>query len=88
MAGTSEFRSKTRTTPEDVQIGVNIRKYRHKRGWTEENLAGELKVSYQQVHKYERGINRVAAGRLWQIACALDIDIDELFEGLVNPYHE
>jgi transcriptional regulator with XRE-family HTH domain len=39
-------------------------------------------VTYQQAHKYEKGINRVAAGRLYNIAQALGVDVSYFFEGL------
>jgi transcriptional regulator with XRE-family HTH domain len=38
--------------------------------------------AYQQAHKYEKGINRVAAGRLYNIAQALGVDVSYFFEGL------
>jgi transcriptional regulator with XRE-family HTH domain len=38
-------------------------------------------VTYQQAHKYEHGINRVSAGRLYEFACALDVPITYFYEG-------
>lgn len=51
-------------------------------GLTQQQLADLIGVTYQQAHKYERGMNRVSAGRLYQIAQALGVDVDYFFEGL------
>jgi transcriptional regulator with XRE-family HTH domain len=45
-------------------------------------MAELIGVTYQQAHKYEKGINRVAAGRLYQIAQALGVEVGYFFEGL------
>ena len=45
-------------------------------------LAELIGVTYQQVHKYEKGINRLAVGRLYQIAQALDVEVGYFFEGV------
>jgi transcriptional regulator with XRE-family HTH domain len=51
-------------------------------GLTQQQLADLIGVTYQQAHKYERGINRVAAGRLYKVAQVLGVDISCFFEGL------
>jgi transcriptional regulator with XRE-family HTH domain len=51
-------------------------------GLTQHQLADLIGVTYQQAHKYERGINRVAAGRLYSIAQALGVEVSYFFEGL------
>jgi transcriptional regulator with XRE-family HTH domain len=51
-------------------------------GLTQENLASVLELSYQQVQKYEVGTNRVSAGRLYEIARKLDVDVPYFYEGL------
>lgn len=51
-------------------------------GLTQQQMADLIGVTYQQAHKYEKGINRVAAGRLYQMARALGVDIGYFFEGL------
>jgi transcriptional regulator with XRE-family HTH domain len=45
-------------------------------------MAELIGVTYQQAHKYEKGINRIAAGRLHQIARALDVEVGYFFEGV------
>jgi transcriptional regulator with XRE-family HTH domain len=51
-------------------------------GLTQHQMAELIGVTYQQAHKYEKGINRVAAGRLYKIAQALGVDVSYFFEGL------
>jgi transcriptional regulator with XRE-family HTH domain len=61
-------------------VGGNIRIFRIRRGVSQIDLAEQIGVTFQQVQKYERGINRVGAGRLSRIATALGVSIGELFE--------
>ena len=51
-------------------------------GLTQQQLAELIGVTYQQEHKYERGINRVSAGRLSEIAGALNVSVGYFFEGV------
>jgi transcriptional regulator with XRE-family HTH domain len=51
-------------------------------GLTQQKLAEKIGVTYQQAHKYERGINRVSAGRLFEIARALAVPISYFYEGI------
>jgi transcriptional regulator with XRE-family HTH domain len=51
-------------------------------GLTQHQLAELIGVTYQQAHKYEKGLNRVAAGRLYTIAQALGVEVGYFFEGL------
>ena len=55
----------------DDHVGSRIRERRIMLGLTQQQLAEMIGVTYQQAHKYERGINRVSAGRLFEIARAL-----------------
>jgi transcriptional regulator with XRE-family HTH domain len=66
----------------DRYIGTRIRERRIMLGLTQHQLADLIGVTYQQAHKYERGINRVAAGRLYSIAQALGVEVSYFFEGL------
>ena len=59
----------------DDFVGARIRHRRCERGWTQERLAYELGISYQQVQKYETGANRINAGRLYQMAMSLEVDV-------------
>jgi transcriptional regulator with XRE-family HTH domain len=56
-------------------------------GLTQHQLAELIGVTYQQAHKYEKGINRVAAGRLYYVAQALGVEVSYFFEGLQTADH-
>ena len=66
----------------DDHVGGRIRERRIMLGLTQQQLAEMIGVTYQQAHKYERGINRVSAGRLFEIARALSAPITYFFEGI------
>lgn len=51
-------------------------------GLTQQQLAALIGITYQQAHKYERGINRVSAGRLYELATVLGVDVGYFFEGV------
>ena len=61
---------------------MRVRERRIVRGLTQQQLAEMIGVTYQQAHKYERGINRVSAGRLYEIARVLNAPITYFYEGL------
>ena len=64
----------------DIQIGESIRAHRLIVGMSQSDLARRLGVSFQQIQKYEKGMNRVGAGRLPQIAEIFEIPISALFD--------
>jgi transcriptional regulator with XRE-family HTH domain len=66
----------------DDFVGARIRERRTMLGLTQQQLAEMIGVTYQQAHKYERGINRVSAGRLYEIARVLNAPITHFYEGL------
>lgn len=65
-----------------TRVAQNLRQRRIAKGLTQEALAGRIGVTYQQMHKYESGVNRVSAGMLWVLARELDCQVGELFAGL------
>jgi transcriptional regulator with XRE-family HTH domain len=66
----------------DYHVGARIRQRRILIGLSQHHLAEMIGVTYQQAHKYEKGVNRISAGRLYTIAQALGVDINFFFEGL------
>lgn len=64
----------------DLQVGESIRAHRLIAGMSQSNLASRLGVSFQQIQKYEKGVNRVGAGRLPQIAKIFQIPVGALFD--------
>ena len=64
----------------DKQIGMRVRMRRLTLDMSQQKLAADLGVSFQQLQKYEKGVNRVGAGRLQQIADILQVPITFFFE--------
>jgi transcriptional regulator with XRE-family HTH domain len=76
--------SKARASDYDRMIGAAIRERRIYTGMSQQELADKVGVTYQQAHKYERGINRISAGRLFEIAQVLGVPVSHFFAGLEN----
>ena len=68
--------------PVDVHVGKRIRHRRWVSGTTQQQLADQVGIKFQQIQKYETGMNRVSASRLWDIAAALGVEVAFFFEGL------
>jgi len=68
--------------PVDVHVGKRIRHRRWISGTTQQQLAERVGIKFQQIQKYETGMNRVSASRLWDIAAVLDVPISFFFEGM------
>ena len=66
----------------DRHVGTRIRERRIMLGLSQQQIADMIGVTYQQAHKYERGINRISAGRLYEITRVLNVPITYFFEGL------
>jgi transcriptional regulator with XRE-family HTH domain len=75
-------RTTSRTQDIDRHVGARIRERRIMLGLTQQQLADLIGVTYQQAHKYERGINRVSAGRLFEVAQVLSVPVSYFFDGL------
>jgi len=75
-------RTTSRTQDIDRHVGARIRERRIMLGLTQQQLADLIGVTYQQAHKYERGINRVSAGRLFEVSRVLSVPVAYFFEGL------
>jgi transcriptional regulator with XRE-family HTH domain len=65
--------------PVDVLVGKRVRARRTELGMSQTQLAEILKITFQQVQKYERGVNRVTCSRLSEIATALNVPITFFF---------
>lgn len=71
-----------RTQDVDRHVGNRIRERRTLLGLSQQDMANLIGVTYQQAHKYERGVNRVAAGRLYQVSQVLGVPVAFFFEGI------
>ena len=72
----------------DIELGKRIRLRRVEQKISQAELGDKLGVSFQQVQKYEKGVNRVGAGRLQQIATALNAPVTFFYEGANGKQHE
>ena len=68
--------------PVDVHVGKRVRHRRWMLGVTQQQLAEQVGIKFQQIQKYETGMNRISASRLWDIAEALDAPVSFFFEGI------
>jgi len=68
--------------PIDVHVGNRIRLRRTLLGLSQERLAALLGLTFQQVQKYERGMNRVGASRLWDISRVLEVPVSFFYEDM------
>ena len=66
----------------DLHVGKRLRRRRRLLGMTQQDLASQVGVRFQQIQKYETGANRVSASRLWDIADALEVPVSFFFEGI------
>ncbi len=71
-----------RSTRYDRHVGGRLRLARNSRGMSQSDLGKTLGLTFQQVQKYERGTNRISAGRLFEVSIILKIEIVYFFEGL------
>ena len=73
-----------RARPQDIDrhVGNRMLERRIMLGLTQQQMGDLIGVTYQQAHKYEKGINRIAAGRLYNLARALGVEVGYFFEGL------
>ena len=70
--------------PVDKYVGSRVRMRRIMLGMSQEKLGEALGLTFQQVQKYEKGINRIGAGRLFEIARILDVPVDFFYDGVAS----
>ncbi|WP_371682894.1 helix-turn-helix domain-containing protein [Brevundimonas sp. MF30-B] len=78
---TSRGRMADGIDPVDVAVGQNVRAARTGAGLTQSELGSAIGVTFQQIQKYERGVNRISASMLVRIAAALGVPVISLFPG-------
>jgi transcriptional regulator with XRE-family HTH domain len=79
---TPEREKESRASPIDVHVGTRIRLRRTLVGMSQERLGEALGLTFQQVQKYERGVNRVGASRLFDLSRVLDVPIAFFFDDM------
>lgn len=68
--------------PVDVHVGKRVRHRRWLAGMTQQQLAESVGIKFQQIQKYETGMNRISASRLWDIAASLSVPVSYFFDGI------
>lgn len=76
--------AKKQANPIDAQVGTRVRLRRMLIGMSQEKLGELLGLTFQQVQKYEKGVNRIGAGRLFHVAQILGVPIDYFYEGAIE----
>src|SRR6266850_2384042 len=71
-----------RADANDAVVGHDIRVQRLAKSMSQSALADAIGIAFQQVQKYEQGVNRVGAGRLVRVAAALDVPVMTLLDGI------
>jgi transcriptional regulator with XRE-family HTH domain len=69
-----------RTEPVDTYVGSRLRLQRTLMGMSQEKLGNSVGLTFQQIQKYERGLNRIGASRLYQFCKALDVPVSFFFD--------
>jgi len=79
---------KKQANPIDAQVGNRVRLRRMLVGMSQEKLGEMLGLTFQQVQKYEKGVNRIGAGRLYQVANILGVPVSYFYEDVPDRQNE
>ena len=78
--GTDQNRNARKPNPIDIHVGSRVRFRRMLLGMSQEKLGELLGLTFQQVQKYEKGINRIGASRLFEIANVLGVNVQFFYD--------
>lgn len=70
--------------PVDQHVGSRLRTRRTILGMSQEALGDAVGITFQQIQKYEKGLNRIGSSRLYEFACILNVDVSYFFEDIVS----
>lgn len=73
--------NKTNIHPVDIHVGTKLRQQRLSKGLSQDELGKRVKITFQQIQKYERGLNRVSSSKLYEFAKILGVKIEYFFSG-------
>jgi transcriptional regulator with XRE-family HTH domain len=83
----AEDRGSRRANPIDVHVGSRVRLRRMLLGMSQEKLGEHLGLTFQQIQKYEKGINRIGASRLFDLSNVLGVPVQFFYEELPAGGH-
>ena len=78
--GEEAGRNSRRANPMDVHVGTRVRLRRMLLGMSQEKLGENLGLTFQQVQKYEKGVNRIGASRLYDLAKVLGVTVQFFYD--------
>ncbi len=84
ISGASKPRGNKKKSPNpvDVHVGSRVRLRRMLVGFSQEKLGESMGLTFQQIQKYEKGVNRIGASRLFKLSQVLDVPVQFFFEGM------
>jgi transcriptional regulator with XRE-family HTH domain len=71
--------------PIDISVGAKLAEYRKRRGLTQSDLSKQVGLTFQQIQKYEKGNNRISAGKLLRFAKILNVRVETFFPNNGGP---
>ncbi len=74
--------NKKSPNPVDIHVGSRVRLRRMLVGLSQEKLGDSMGLTFQQIQKYEKGVNRIGASRLFKLSQVLDVPVQFFFEGM------
>lgn len=83
-SGLSEPRNARRPNPIDAHVGSRVRLRRMVMGLSQEKLGELLGLTFQQVQKYEKGVNRIGASRLFDLSHVLGVTVQFFYDDMPN----
>lgn len=84
VKNTAVKKTKGTATDADVSIGQRVKMQRSLLGWSQEKLADALGITFQQVQKYENGVNRIAASRLFEMAQVMGVAVSSFYADIIS----
>ncbi|MEM7774664.1 MAG: helix-turn-helix transcriptional regulator [Pseudomonadota bacterium] len=88
LAFEGEDKSARRPNPVDVHVGSRVRMRRMILGLSQEKLGERLGLTFQQIQKYEKGVNRIGASRLYDLSRVLGVGVEFFFAEIEDPDSE
>lgn len=71
--------------PFDINIGKKLRQLRNLKGISQASLAADAGITFQQVQKYEKGVNRISASRLYSFSKILGVPVTQFYQEAEKP---
>lgn len=87
LVGLGAYMAEKKPNPIDTHVGGRVRLRRMLIGMSQEKLGDRMNLTFQQIQKYEKGVNRIGASRLFQLAQVLEVPVQFFFDGAPTDEH-